>query len=116
MIEENAVQVGTVIEVGTPKNHKMRTVPLPKFLAEGLARHCAGKGREDLVFAGEDGHDLRLARVHEDNMSWFVGAVKRAGIPRITPTTSVTRRPVLPYQLAQTPRRRKKCSVTVPPQ
>ena len=25
------------------------------------------------------------ARVHEDNMSWFAGAVKRAGVPRITP-------------------------------
>lgn len=85
MIEENAVQVGSVIEVGTPKNHKKRTVPFPKFLAEGLARQCAGKGREDLVFPGENGHHLRLARVHEDNMSWFAGAVKRSGVPRITP-------------------------------
>lgn len=85
MIEENAVQVGSVIEVGTPKNHKKRTVPFPKFLAERLAEQCAGKGREDLVFPGDDGHYMRLARVHEDNMSWFAGAVKRAGIPRVTP-------------------------------
>lgn len=85
MIEENAVQVGSVIEVGTPKNHKKRTVPFSKFLVDGLARQCEGKGRDDLVFPGENGHHLRLARVHEDNMSWFAGAVKRAGIPRITP-------------------------------
>lgn len=58
---------------------------LPRFLGEQLARQCEGKGRDDLVFPGEDGHHLRLARVHEDNMSWFAGAVKRAGIPRITP-------------------------------
>ncbi|MGM9474348.1 tyrosine-type recombinase/integrase [Pseudarthrobacter sp. YS3] len=85
LIEENAVQVGSVIEVGTPKNHKKRTVPFPRFLGEQLARQCEGKGRDDLVFPGENGHYLRLARVHEDNMSWFGGAVKRSGIPRITP-------------------------------
>jgi integrase len=85
MIEENAVQVGSVIEVGTPKNHKKRTVPFPRFLGEHLAKQCEGKGRDDLVFPGDDGHHLRSARVHEDNMSWFAGAVKRSGVPRITP-------------------------------
>lgn len=85
LIEENAVQVGSVIEVGTPKNHKKRTAPFPRFLVEPLAKQCEGRGRDDLVFPGENGHHLRLARVHEDNMSWFAGAVKRSGIPRITP-------------------------------
>jgi integrase len=85
MVEENAVQVGSVIEVGTLKNHKKRTVPFPRFVSEQLAVQCEGKGCEDLIVPGEDGHHLRLARVHEDNMSWFAGAVKRSGIPRITP-------------------------------
>jgi integrase len=85
MIEENAVQVGSVIHVGTPKNHKKRTVPFPKFLAKQLAHQCEGKGRDDLVFPDENRHYLRAARVHEDNMSWFAYAIKRAGVPRITP-------------------------------
>lgn len=85
MIEENAVQVGSVIHVGTPKNHKKRTVPFPRFLSEQLAFQCEGKGRDDLVFPDDKGHYLRAARVHEDNMSWFAGAVKRAGVPRVTP-------------------------------
>jgi integrase len=85
MVEENAVQVGSVIEVGTPKNHKKRTAPFPRFLAEQLARKCEGKGRDDFVFPGENGHHLRLARVHEDNMSRFAGAVIRSGVSRITP-------------------------------
>ncbi|MGG5172687.1 tyrosine-type recombinase/integrase [Pseudarthrobacter sp. J1738] len=85
LIEENAVQVGAIIEVGTPKNHQKRTVPFPKFLSDQLAVQCEGKGRDDLVFSDEKGNYLRLARVHEDNMSWFAGAVKRSGIPRITP-------------------------------
>lgn len=50
LVEENAVQVGSRIEVGTPKNHKRRAVPFPRFLADLLARECEGKGREDLVF------------------------------------------------------------------
>lgn len=61
---------------GTPKNHKKRTVPFPRFPSEPLARQPEGKGREDHVFPGDNGHHLRLARVHEDNMSWFAGAVK----------------------------------------
>lgn len=84
-VEENAVQVGSRIEVGTPKNHKRRAVPFPKFLVEPLSRQCEGKDREDLVFAGTDGSYLKSARVHEDNQSWFAGAVGRAGCPRITP-------------------------------
>jgi integrase len=84
-IEENAVQVGGVVHVGTPKNHQRRTVPFPKFIAEQLARQCEGKGRNDLVFPGDNGHHMRLPRVHEDNMSWFGSAVQRSGIPRITP-------------------------------
>jgi integrase len=32
MVVENAVQVGATIHVGTPKMHKLRTVPLPEFL------------------------------------------------------------------------------------
>ncbi|WP_246021364.1 tyrosine-type recombinase/integrase [Arthrobacter echini] len=85
LIEENAVQVGSRIEVGTPKNHKKRTVPFPRFLLDELAAQCEDKGRDALVFTGADGRYLRLARVHDDNMSWFAGAVKRSGVPRVTP-------------------------------
>lgn len=85
-IEENAVEVGGRVEVGTPKNHKRRTVPFPRFLSEALARMCEGKGRDDLVFPGEDGTGyLRSTRVQADRGGWFTGAVKRAGLPRITP-------------------------------
>lgn len=85
LVTENAVEVGSRIVVGTPKNHKARSVPIPKFLADLLAHQCQGKHRDDLVFANEHGGYLRSARVHEDNMSWFAGAVKRSGVPRITP-------------------------------
>jgi integrase len=85
LVTENAVEVGSRIVVGTPKNHERRSVPFPRFLVEMLAQQCAGKHRDGLLFAGVDGGYMRSARVHEHNMSWFAGAVKRSGIPRITP-------------------------------
>ncbi|WP_299166979.1 tyrosine-type recombinase/integrase [uncultured Arthrobacter sp.] len=85
-VEENAVEVGGRVAVGTPKNHKRRTVPFPRFLAERLAKQCEGKGRDDLVFPGEDGAGyLRSTRVQAHRGGWFTGAVRRAGLPRITP-------------------------------
>lgn len=84
-IEENAVEVGSRIEVGTPKNHKRRSVPFPKFLAEPLAQQCVGKSEDDLVFPGADGSHMRNTRVHDENRGWFYGALKRSGVPMITP-------------------------------
>lgn len=71
MIEENAVQSGTSVHVGTPKSHKQRPVPLPKFLVPLLARQCEGKGRADLLFG--DGEHLR--RPHPVS-GWFAKAVE----------------------------------------
>ncbi|GIU55652.1 site-specific integrase [Arthrobacter sp. NicSoilC12] len=48
----NAVEVGSKIEVGTPKTHKRRTVPFPAFLADALAAQMAGKHPDDLLFPG----------------------------------------------------------------
>lgn len=84
-VVENAVEVGSKIEVGTPKNHKKRVVPFPKFLSERLAVQCEDKGRDDLVFPGADGKHLRATRASENSRGWFAGALNRSGTPRITP-------------------------------
>lgn len=81
-ISENAVQVGSLIVVGTPKAHKQRNFPLPEFLLPYLARQCEGKGREDLVFPRDGGR--RPKRPHPVS-GWFAKAVSQSGIPRITP-------------------------------
>ena len=81
-ISENAVQVGADIFVGTPKAHKQRTVPLPEFLLPYLARQCEGRGRDDLLFPGDDGG--HLSRPHPTS-GWFVKAVAASGVPRTTP-------------------------------
>lgn len=81
VVATNAVEVGHEIIEGTPKSHKQRSVPVPQFLVELLARQCEGKDREALVFPGESGKHMRRPR---SERGWFDGAVKRAGLERIT--------------------------------
>ncbi|WP_027466080.1 tyrosine-type recombinase/integrase [Curtobacterium sp. UNCCL17] len=78
----NAVNVGGVIEVGTPKTHKRRSVPFPASLAIPLARQCEGKSSDALVFASKHGTHER--RWHNDH-GWFPVAVRTSGVPDLTP-------------------------------
>ena len=86
-IEENAVEDAGKIIVGTPKTHEQRSVPFPDFLGELLATAVEGKRRNDLVFPRDDGtHMLRpKPRTPTNSGGWFESAVRRAGIPRVTP-------------------------------
>jgi integrase len=81
-VAENAVEAGANVYVGTPKTHKQRTVPLPKFLLDHLGRQCEGKARDGLLFPGADGGYLK--RPHQAS-GWFAQAVAAAGLPRLTP-------------------------------
>jgi integrase len=81
MISENAVEMGNVIEVGTPKNHKRRSVPFPAFLGELLTESLQGKQPNDLVFPDKHGHHMRRARASTNSRSWFKTALVTAGLP-----------------------------------
>ncbi|ADG97360.1 integrase family protein [Segniliparus rotundus DSM 44985] len=82
-IRRNAVQLGGgQIVVGTPKGHEDRWVPIPPFLLDDLARQCEGKKRDDLVFPARGGGFLK--RPYAES-GWFDGALRRAGLPRVTP-------------------------------
>jgi integrase len=81
VISENAVDVGGVIEVGTPKNHKRRSVPFPAFLGELLTEACKGKKPDELVFPDKHGYHMRRVRVSKDSRSWFKTALVNAGLP-----------------------------------
>lgn len=84
-VVQNAVAVGNKIEVGTPKTHKKRSVPFPAFLADALTNQMAGKKPDDLLFPGENGGYLRRTGTSQTSNGWFINAVKRAGLPRLTP-------------------------------
>lgn len=75
-VEENAVEVGSAIQVGTPKTHERRQVPYPPFLADTMARLVTGRGRDDLLFGDGTSH----LRRPKSTSGWFNGAVTRAQV------------------------------------
>lgn len=84
-VEENAVLVNNVIHIGTPKSYEFRYIPYPRLLDAILARLCAGKGPDSLLF----GDGLVHLRPSKTGTGWFDGAVARAQqadptFPRIT--------------------------------
>lgn len=83
-VVENAVRVGSVVHVGTPKTHEQRSVPFPAFLALPIAKLCEGKARDALLFGDGTTHLLR-PQAGSTSRSWFVSALKTAGLERMTP-------------------------------
>lgn len=71
-VEENAVEVGSRIETGTPKTHENRQVRYPAFLSPAVERLIEGKSRDALVF-GDGEHHVRRPKA---TTGWFNAAVK----------------------------------------
>lgn len=82
VVSENAVEVGSVTIVGTPKSHKRRSVAFPSFLADSLTAAIDGKQPSELIFAGRFGEHLKRATRGE--RTWFKAALLSAGIEPMT--------------------------------
>jgi integrase len=85
-IVDNAVDVGGTIVVGTPKTHRARTVPIPRFLADDLRELAARRGADSLLFGDGEGH----LRPPHSVRGWFESAITRLqksdpSFPRLTP-------------------------------
>jgi len=72
-VRENAVSVGGKIIVGTPKTHKVRSVPFPAFLSFPLAELAEGKDGTSILFGDGYNHE----RSPDTRDGWFAGACKR---------------------------------------
>ncbi len=59
-VRELVTEVAGRMVFGEPKSHHVRSVPLPRSLAEDLAAACAGKTPNDLLFTAPDGGVLWL--------------------------------------------------------
>lgn len=85
-IEDNAVLVKGLYEIGTPKSGAAREIPIPPHLVTRVARLCEGKGPDAFLFS--DGA-APLPYPHATS-GWFVKTVRAARalddtIPAITP-------------------------------
>ena len=81
-VAEAIVEVHGKSVVGTPKTHQCRSVPVPRFLAQELAKALAGKGPDDLVFTSPQGGVLRNTNFRP---RFFDPAAERAGLRGLTP-------------------------------
>ena len=82
VIAETLSEINGQLVWGTPKNHQVRSVPMPGWLADMLAELTAGKGPNDLVFTTWRGKGLR-------NLNWrrdvFDKATEDVGLAGLTP-------------------------------
>jgi integrase len=69
---------GTLVSNTSTKSGKVRTVPIPRFIAEELAPLLAGKSPGDYVFTSPEGGPLRHSNFYRRH---FLPAVERAGLP-----------------------------------
>jgi hypothetical protein len=73
---------GGTIVWGTPKSHERRSVPIPRFLADDLMPHLAGRAGYDLVFTPPAGGVMRNRTARR---AWFNRAATAIGEPGVTP-------------------------------
>ncbi|MGH3495325.1 MAG: tyrosine-type recombinase/integrase, partial [Sciscionella sp.] len=65
-IAESVTAVNGSLVWGTPKGHSRRWVSVPRFVAEALAEHIAGKPPDELVFTSSNGAVLRASNFRRD--------------------------------------------------
>jgi integrase len=83
LIEEAVTEVdGSRLEWGTPKTHGRRSVPLPRFLVDDLARTVVPRPANELAFPSPQGAVLRNRNARS---AWFDAAARAIGEPGLTP-------------------------------
>ena len=81
LVIDNAVQIGSKHEIGTPKDDEPREVPVPRFVLDEIKKQIADRGPDDLVF----GDGTRFLQRPKGSNGWFTKAAARAQVQQITP-------------------------------
>lgn len=79
-IHRGVTEVSGHLVWGEPKDHERRAVPLPRFLVNELAEHCAGHGRDELLFASQRGTVLRVRNFRRDSFDRAAVAIGLEGL------------------------------------
>src|SRR5215217_2624988 len=83
LVEEAVTEVdGSHLVWGTPKTHGRRSVPLPRFLVDELARTVVTRPADELAFPSPQGAVLRNRNARS---AWFDAAARAIGEPGLTP-------------------------------
>ena len=81
-IEQTIVDDNGRTLVKPPKDHEIRSVPVPQFLVEKVVACIQATGVEELIFTSERGHRLRN---RNERRRWFDEAAGKIGKPELTP-------------------------------
>jgi integrase len=81
-VAESVTEVAGRAVWGTPKSHAVRSVPVPRSLADSMAEQMAGKAPGDFVFTAPKGGALLLRNWRRQV---FDPATRAAGLDGVTP-------------------------------
>ncbi|MFT9771806.1 tyrosine-type recombinase/integrase [Brevibacterium casei] len=81
-IEQTIVDDNGKTLMKPPKDHEIRSVPVPKFLVEKIAAYIAGTDATGLIFTSPRGGPLRN---RNERGRWFDQAAEEIGVPELTP-------------------------------
>lgn len=86
-VKSNITKAGNTWVEGTPKNGLTRSVPMPQIVVDAILPILDGKERTERVFTDPSGEPPRYQSVSDkaDNKSWYVSALRRAGLPAVSP-------------------------------
>jgi integrase len=79
-IAEAVTSVNGALVWGTPKGHARRWISVPRFVAERLGEHVAGRAPDDLVFTSPQGEPLRASNFRRDVFDRATDAVGLSGL------------------------------------
>lgn len=80
-VERNVVQVGSRLVEGTPKTHKVRTVPAPTVVWDMLLEEAKNRAADDVLFDNGRGAYLIPPTGGSQARTWWNSALKGAGLP-----------------------------------
>ena len=90
MVEEAVTEVnGAHLVWGTPKTHGRRSVLLPRFLVDELARTVVNRPADELAFPSPQGAVLRNRNARS---AWFDATAQAIGEPGLTPARAAAHR------------------------
>ncbi len=81
-VSANVVEISGRLQTDTPKNHRARSVPVPRFLVPALRDLVADRAPDDLLFTTKTGKQLRNSNFRH---YVFDPAVERCGLQPLTP-------------------------------
>lgn len=81
-VSANVVEISGRLQTDTPKNHRERSVPIPRFLMPALRALVASRPPDALLFTTKTGKQLRNSNLRHHV---FDAAVMRVGLQPLTP-------------------------------